>query len=60
MLIFLPTAQLIYNPDKKYRSVAMVVQDLNTEEANEEFNTRLRTNLSQTMILILRIRKVCG
>lgn len=44
------TAQLIYNPDKKYRSMAMVVQDLNTEEANEEFNTRLRTSLSQTMI----------
>lgn len=44
------TAQLIYNPNKKYYSMAMVVQDLNTEEANEEFNTRLRTNLSQTMI----------
>jgi putative ABC transport system permease protein len=44
------TAQLIYNPNKKFYSLAMVVQGLETKEENEKFNERLKGSISQTML----------
>ncbi len=44
------TAQMVFNPSKKFYSMAMVVEGLETKEANEEFNDRLKENVSQTML----------
>ena len=43
------TAQMIFNPDKKFRSIAMTIDGLETKEENDAFNKKLTTTLSQTM-----------
>lgn len=43
------TAQLIYNPDKKFESIAMSVNGLETEEANNTFNDQLKSTMSQSL-----------
>ncbi|MDD3077949.1 MAG: ABC transporter permease [Paludibacter sp.] len=43
------TAQLIYNPDRKFGSIAMTVHGLETKEANEEFNDRLKQTMSKSL-----------
>jgi putative ABC transport system permease protein len=49
--VYIPftTAQLIYNPDRKFRSIAMTVNGLETEAENENFNENLRKNMAQTL-----------
>lgn len=49
--VYIPftTAQLIYNPDRKFRSIAMTVKGLETTDANEQFNDKLKKNMSQTL-----------
>ncbi len=49
--VYIPftTAQLIYNPDRKFRSIAMTVNGLETEAENEAFNENLRKNMAQTL-----------
>ena len=42
------TAQMIYNPSRKFRSIAMTVNGLETEEANETFNTKLKEQMAQS------------
>jgi len=44
------TAQIIFNPDRKIRSIAMSVVGLETKDENEAFNERLKGTMSQTMI----------
>lgn len=46
----LSTSQVIYNRDKKYRSIAMTVDGLSTMEENDTFNSGLKKTLSQTML----------
>lgn len=43
------TAQLIYNPDRKFGSIAMTVNGLQTEQANDEFNDKLKANMAQSL-----------
>ena len=43
------TAQMIFNPDKKFRSIAMTIDGLETKEENDAFNKKILTTLSQTM-----------
>lgn len=43
------TSLMIYNPGKKFYSMAMTVQGLETEQENEGFNDKLKTTLSKTM-----------
>ncbi|OIP83389.1 MAG: hypothetical protein AUK44_05335 [Porphyromonadaceae bacterium CG2_30_38_12] len=43
------TAQLIYNPDRKFRSIAMSVKGLETTALNEEFNDKLTHNMAQSL-----------
>lgn len=43
------TAQMVFNPDKKFRSIAMTIDGLETEEENDAFNKNLTNTLSQTM-----------
>ena len=43
------TAQMIFNPDKKFYNIAMMVQGLETKEENDAFNDRLKDKMSQTM-----------
>ncbi len=49
--VYIPftTAQLIYNPDRKFRSIAMTVNGLETAAENESFNENLRKNMAQTL-----------
>ncbi|MFV0391754.1 MAG: ABC transporter permease [Paludibacteraceae bacterium] len=51
---FIPfsTAQSIYNPDKKFRSIAFTTKakTLETTAENEKFNERLTKNMSRTML----------
>jgi putative ABC transport system permease protein len=49
--VYIPftTAQLIYNPNRKFRSIAMTVQGLETTEANETFVTDLKKNMAQSI-----------
>jgi len=49
--VYIPftTAQLIYNPDRKFRSIAMTVNGLETEAENDAFNENLRKNMAQTL-----------
>lgn len=44
------TAQMVFNPDKKIRSIAMTIDGLTTKEENDAFNKRLTNTLSQTMV----------
>jgi len=44
------TAQALFNPDKKIRSIAMSIDGLTTKEQNEEFNERLRNTMSQSLL----------
>jgi len=48
---FIPftTAQLIYNPNKKFNSIAMTVQGLKTEAANDTFNNKLKTVMANSL-----------
>ena len=43
------TAQLIYNPDRKFHSIAMTVNGLETTEANEAFSEKLKTNMAKSL-----------
>ncbi len=43
------TAQTIYNPDKKFESIAFTTKGLDTKEKNEQLNEKLKQNMSQTM-----------
>ena len=43
------TAQLIYNPNRKFRSIAMNVNGLETEQANENFTEDLKANMAQSL-----------
>jgi putative ABC transport system permease protein len=43
------TAQLIYNPDRKFGSIAMRVTGLETEGANLAFDKKLTSTMSKTM-----------
>lgn len=43
------TAQIIYNPGQKFGRIAMQVEGLNTKEENEEFNSKLKGTMAQTM-----------
>ena len=43
------TAQLIYNPDQKFRSIAMTVNGLKTKEENDEFNDNLKGTMSKSL-----------
>ncbi len=43
------TAQTIYNPNKKFESIAFTTKGLDTKQENEKFNEKLRQNMSQTM-----------
>lgn len=43
------TSQVIFNPDRKFRSIAMSIDGLETMEENEDFNKRLITSMSETM-----------
>ena len=43
------TAQLIYNPDRKFRSIAMRVKGLETEEANNTFNDDLKKTMGKSL-----------
>lgn len=49
--IYIPytTAQLIYNPDRKFGSIAMTVKGLETEEANDKFNDNMRNTMSKSL-----------
>lgn len=44
------TAQSIYNPDKKFGSIAFTTSGLDTKKENEDFNEKLKNNMSQTMM----------
>lgn len=46
----LTTSQMIFNTNKKYRSIAMTVDGLKTMEENDTFNLELKKTLSQTMV----------
>jgi ABC-type antimicrobial peptide transport system, permease component len=43
------TAQLIYNPDRKFRSIAFKVKGLETEAENNTFNDNLRKTMSTSL-----------
>ncbi|MBP1677929.1 MAG: hypothetical protein H6Q20_2488 [Bacteroidetes bacterium] len=43
------TAQTIYNPNKKFNSIAMTVDGLESEELNDAFNEKLKSNMGQSM-----------
>lgn len=43
------TAQLIYNPDQKFRSIAMMVNGLKTKEENDNFNDELKSTMSHSL-----------
>ncbi len=43
------TAQLIYNPNQKFGSIAMTVNGLNTKAENDSFNTKLIGVMSRSL-----------
>jgi putative ABC transport system permease protein len=43
------TAQLIYNPYRRFHSIAMTVNNLETKEANETFNDEVKKTMSQSL-----------
>lgn len=46
VLIPLTTAQRIYNPESGYDMIAFLVEDLKTNEANEEFDQSMRSRMA--------------
>lgn len=44
------TSQMIYNPDKKFYSIAMTVDGLDTEKKNDNFNDKLKAVFSRTLV----------
>ena len=44
------TAQSLYNPDKKFNSIAFTTKGLESKESNEVFNKQLKSKMSQTML----------
>lgn len=43
------TAQAVYNPDRKFRSIAMQVVGMETKEKNDAFNADLKQTMAQSM-----------
>ena len=43
------TAQYIFNPDLKFRNIAMTVQGLETKQSNDAFNDRLKSTMSKSL-----------
>lgn len=43
------TAQVIFNPNKKFYSIAFEVHGLESEKANQEFNDRLKAQMASSM-----------
>jgi putative ABC transport system permease protein len=43
------TAQLIFNPDRKFYNIAMTVNGLKTKDANDKFNDKLTNTMSQSL-----------
>ncbi len=43
------TAQSIFNPNKKFYSIAMQVNGLKTKDANDKFNDKLKQTMSQSL-----------
>ncbi len=43
------TAQVIFNPNKKFYSIAFEVHGLESEKANQEFNDRLKGQMASSM-----------
>ena len=43
------TAQYIFNPDRKFYSIAMTVKGLETKEANEVFDDKLKSTMSKSL-----------
>ena len=43
------TAQLIYNPDKKFNNMAFTVNGLQTTEANNQFNDKLKAEMASSL-----------
>lgn len=46
----LSTSQTIFQPDNNLSTIALTVNDLNTEEANEKFNDKLKAAVASTMM----------
>jgi len=46
----LTTSQLIFNTNRKYRSIAMTINGLKTTAENDTFNMELKKSLAQTMV----------
>ena len=43
------TAQLIYNPDKRFNNMAFTVNGLQTTEANNQFNDKLKDEMASSL-----------
>lgn len=43
------TAQTIYNPNKKFYSMAFLIDGLKTEKENDDFNTRVKETMSRSL-----------
>mgnify|MGYP001323096931 CR=1 FL=1 len=43
------TAQMIYNPNHKFGSIAMMVNGLDTKDENDQFNDRLKKTMSNSL-----------
>jgi len=43
------TAQYIFNPDLKFRNIAMKVNGLSTKESNDAFNDKLKSTMSKSL-----------
>lgn len=50
--VYIPfkTAQSIYNPNRKFGSIAFTTKGLETKQANEDFDENLKKTMSQTMM----------
>lgn len=44
------TAEMVFHPNRQFRSIAMKIDGLPTLKENEAFNERLRTTMAQTMM----------
>lgn len=49
--VYIPftTAQLIYNPDRRFNNIAFTVNGLETNEQNEAFNDRLKGTMARSL-----------
>lgn len=49
--VYIPftTAQLIYNPDRKFNNIAFTVNGLESNEQNEAFNERLKVTMARSL-----------